>query len=161
MTMKQLSNPFASLEGYNCFGCSPDNPLGLRMKFFEDGEEIVSVWDPENRYQGYNDVLHGGIQATLMDEIASWVVYVKLQTAGFTSRADVRYRKPVFVNRGVLTLRAHCKSMRRNLADIEVKLFDHDNVLCSEGNFTYFTYPVEKAREHMYYPGPSSFYKSE
>lgn len=155
--MKTLSNPFASLEGYNCFGCSPQNHNGLKMTFFEQGEEIVSFWEPREGYQGYHTVLHGGIQATLMDEIASWVVYVKLQTAGFTSRADVRYRRPVYINQGPVTLRARCLQMRRNLADIEVRLFDQQNTLCAEATFTYFTYSIEKARERMYYPGPEAF----
>ena len=159
--MKALSNPFASLEGYNCFGCSPHNMAGLRMKFFEDGDEIVSEWTPHDGYQGYHNVLHGGVQATLMDEIASWVVYVKLTTAGFTSRADVRYRKTVYVDHGPVTLRAKCTGMRRNLADIEVKLFDTDGNLCTEGTFTYFTYSKEKAREHMFYPGLSAFFGND
>jgi acyl-coenzyme A thioesterase PaaI-like protein len=158
--MKRLSNPFASLEGYNCFGCSPDNPLGLKLIFFEDGDELVSQWEPGINFQGYHGILHGGIQATLMDEIASWVVYVKLKTAGFTSRADIRYRKSVFVDKGQLTLRARCTGMRRNLADIEVRLYDPDNVLCADGTFTYFTFSKEKAREQMYYPGHSSFFNN-
>jgi acyl-coenzyme A thioesterase PaaI-like protein len=48
------------------------------MTFFDDGEGIVSNWGPKEGYQGYDKVLHGGIQATLIDEIASWVVYVRL-----------------------------------------------------------------------------------
>jgi len=155
--MKKLSNPFASLEGYNCFGCSPHNHGGLKMTFFEDGDEIVSTWEPAETHQGYHKVLHGGIQATLMDEIASWVVYVKLHTAGFTSRADIRYRKPVYVNQGPVTLRARCLKMRRNLADIEVRLFDKEERMCAEGTFTYFTYSMEQARENFYYPGAAAF----
>ena len=154
--MKKLSNPFASLEGYNCFGCSPHNHGGLKMTFFEDGDEIVSTWEPAETHQGYHKVLHGGIQATLMDEIASWVVYVKLHTAGFTSRADIRYRKPVYVNQGPVTLRARCLKMRRNLADIEVRLFDKEERMCAEGTFTYFTYSMEQARENFYYPGAAA-----
>jgi len=127
------------------------------MTFFEDGDEIVSTWEPAETHQGYHKVLHGGIQATLMDEIASWVVYVKLHTAGFTSRADIRYRKPVYVNQGPVTLRARCLKMRRNLADIEVRLFDKEERMCAEGTFTYFTYSMEKARENFYYPGAAAF----
>ena len=29
------------MEGYNCFGCSPDNEAGVRMEFYEDGDEVV------------------------------------------------------------------------------------------------------------------------
>jgi len=88
--MRKISNPFTGLDGYNCFGCSPDNISGLHMTFYEDDEELVSVWDPKDHFHGYLNILHGGIQATLMDEISSWVVYIKLRTAGFTSKLNVR-----------------------------------------------------------------------
>ena len=41
------------MEGYNCFGCSPDNEAGVRMEFYEDGDEIVSIWNPRPEYQGW------------------------------------------------------------------------------------------------------------
>ena len=40
--MKKIINPWLHKEGYDCFGCAPDNPLGLKMDFFEDGNEIIS-----------------------------------------------------------------------------------------------------------------------
>ena len=52
LTMQKINNPWAGIEGYNCFGCSPDNPLGLRMSFAEDGDYIVSVWEPSGTFQG-------------------------------------------------------------------------------------------------------------
>ncbi len=39
------------------------------MEFYEDGDEVVSIWKPRPEYQGWIDTLHGGIQAVLMDEI--------------------------------------------------------------------------------------------
>ncbi len=156
--MKELRNPFVSLEGYNCFGCSPGNSIGLQMKFFEDGEEIVSHWEPKKQFQGYHTILHGGIQATLMDEIASWFVYVRLKSAGVTSKAEVRYIKPLYVDKGTLTIRASLLRMRRNLADISVKIYDHDGVLCAESVMVYFTVSPEKAKETLYYPGARKFY---
>ena len=50
--MKKIINPWRNHEGYNCFGCSPDNPIGLHMEFYEDGDYIVSTWHPEHNYQG-------------------------------------------------------------------------------------------------------------
>ena len=35
--MKKIINPWKNMEGYNCFGCSPDNEAGVRMEFYEDG----------------------------------------------------------------------------------------------------------------------------
>ena len=47
--MKKIINPWRNHEGYNCFGCSPDNPIGLHMEFYEDGDYVVSTWHPEHR----------------------------------------------------------------------------------------------------------------
>ena len=91
---RKIINPFAGRSGYNCFGCSPDNKLGLQLSFLNEGEYIVARWLPQPQFQGYHNLLHGGIQATLLDEIASWYVYARLHTAGVTSRLAVRYRKP-------------------------------------------------------------------
>ena len=70
------------MEGYNCIGCSPDNPFGLHLCFYEDGDDIVTTWKPSPLYQGWLNTLHGGIQALLLDEVCGWVVTRKLQTAG-------------------------------------------------------------------------------
>ena len=153
-----MLNPFVALEGYNCFGCSPRNSLGLQMNFVEEGEEIVSYWEPKAQFQGYQTILHGGIQATLMDEIASWFVYVKLKSAGVTSKAEIRYIKPLYVDKGVLTIRASLVQMRRNLADIRVKIFDQDNILCAESLMVFFTVTPDKAKGTLYYPGSETFF---
>ena len=86
--MDKIINPWEGMEGYFCFGCAPNNESGLKMEFYEDGDEIVSKWVPEARFQGWLNTLHGGIQATLLDEICAWVIARKLQTAGVTSRME-------------------------------------------------------------------------
>ena len=65
--MKKIRNPYIGLEaeGYNCFACAPHNPYGLKMEFYEDGDDVVCYWTPRAEYQGWVQTLHGGIQATL------------------------------------------------------------------------------------------------
>ena len=53
--MDKIMNPWRNVEGYLCFGCSPDNPSGLKMEFYEDGDEIVSIWQPRPEFQGWLD----------------------------------------------------------------------------------------------------------
>ena len=38
------------MEGYHCYGCDPHSPQGLRMEFYEDGDDIVSVWNPRPEF---------------------------------------------------------------------------------------------------------------
>ena len=51
--MKKIINPWKGLEGYNCFGCAPNNEAGIKMEFYEDGDEVVSIWKPRPEYQGF------------------------------------------------------------------------------------------------------------
>ena len=95
--MKKIKNPYLGLQeqGYNCFACCPDNPPGLKMEFYEDGDDLVCVWNSDDNYQGWLKTLHGGIQATLMDELGGWIVNRKLQTAGMTTNITMKYLHPV------------------------------------------------------------------
>jgi acyl-coenzyme A thioesterase PaaI-like protein len=155
--LKKITNPFIGKENYNCFGCSPDNPHGLRMEFFEKGDEILSIWNGKDYFAGFENILHGGIQATIMDEIASWVVFVKLETGGFTSNLNVQYKQPVSLDKGNITIRASLKEMKKNIAFIDVSLFDGDGKLCSVAVAQYFTLPEKIARKKLRYPGIESF----
>ena len=124
MAKTKLCNPWQEVEGYNCFGCAPGNPIGLRLEFHEEGEEIVSQWMPSPNYQGWLHILHGGIQATLLDEICGWCVFRKLQTTGVTSRMETRYLKPVRIEEGSpLTLRAKIVEQKRNWITIEAVMY--------------------------------------
>lgn len=149
--MKKIVNPWRGLAGYRCYGCDPDSPQGLRMEFYEEGDEIVSRWQPRPEYQGWVDTLHGGIQATLCDEISSWVVFRKFQTSGVTSRMEVRYHKPVHTSDDRIELRARVLEERRNVVRIGVKLFDSGGDLCTEAVCVYFLFPKERARTQFHF----------
>ena len=139
--MKKIINPWTNIEGYNCFACAPGNKHGLKMEFYEDGDDVVSQWKPDPCFQGWLDTLHGGIQAVLLDEIGGWVIIRKMQCTGVTSKMETRYLKPVNIKDPFLTIRARIVETRRNLVTIEAFLYNAGNELCSRSKMTYFTYP--------------------
>ena len=145
--MKRIINPWAGEPTYHCYGCDPDNEAGLKMEFFEDGDDIVCHWHPRIEFESWRNTLHGGIQSALIDEIASWVVFRKFQTSGVTSRLEVQYKKPVALNQDHITLRARVVRQRRQVIDIEVELFNAEGELCSQGLCIYFLMPKERARD--------------
>src|ERR1041385_5557676 len=52
----------------NCHGCGADNPSGLRLKSYWDGDEAVAKWFARPEYCGGTpDNLNGGIIASLID----------------------------------------------------------------------------------------------
>lgn len=151
--MKRIINPWMGKEGYNCFGCAPGNEWGLKMEFFEDGDEIVSKWVPDGRFQGWLNTLHGGIQSVLLDEIGGWTVIRKMQTTGVTSKMETRFMKPVSTEEPFLTLRSKVTGVRHNLVSITASLHNSKGELCSQSVMTYFTFPKEKAEKEMCFTG--------
>ena len=158
--MRTIINPWAGQAGYNCFGCAPHNAIGLGMQFSEDGDDIVSLWPVDERYAGFKGVLHGGIQATLHDEIASWVVFIKLKTAGYTEELNVRYLSPVYVKNSPLTLRARLATSSDKRATLSTVLYDATGKACSESTASYAIVPAHIASRMFAYPGIEAFFAS-
>lgn len=150
---QKIKNPFLHLEGYNCFGCAPHNPAGVKMEFYEEGDDIVCHWQPRAEYQGWLNTLHGGIQSVLLDEICGWVVMRKMQTAGVTSQMQTRFLRPVATDAGPITLRARLGEARRNIVEIHAEIYDDRQRVCTRATCTYFTFPREKAERDMFFRG--------
>lgn len=131
--MKKIINPWKGMEGYNCFGCAPNNEAGVKMEFYEDGDEVISIWKPQPQFQGWIDTLHGGIQAVLLDEICAWVVLRKLQTTGVTSKMETRYMKPVNTNDSHIVLKASIKERKRNIVFVEAAIYNNQGGTLHQG----------------------------
>lgn len=145
--MKKIKNPWLGHTLYNCFGCAPNNPSGLQMEFYEDGDDIVSIWKPRPDFQGWIETMHGGILSTIIDEICGWVVFRKAQTSGFTTQLNVKYRKSISTNEPHLKVRAHITQQKRNLLFIHAEIRNSEGTLCVEGDATYFLVSKEKATQ--------------
>jgi len=55
------------MPGNVCFGCGKENLEGLHIQSSWEGEDSVCVWNSETRYQGWVELMNGGILATLID----------------------------------------------------------------------------------------------
>lgn len=150
--MKALSNPWLHIPGYDCFGCAPHNPIGLKMKFFLDNDDIVSIFPLENHHQGWIDTLHGGIQASLLDEICAWKLIHLLGTSGVTAKMEIRYKKPVLTTCKYIIIRANVVEQKRNIVTLHATITSPDGVLCSEAECIYFSFDPTKAKETGFSP---------
>jgi len=160
--MIKIKNPFIELgtrHDYNCFGCSPFNEIGLQLDFWENGEELLAKWEPRKSLEGWMDVVHGGIQASLIDELAGWIVLIKMQTAGVTSELNIRYLNPVNISKGELTVVGKLMAVEKKLATIQVELFDGEGQKCAVANVVYFCFPENIAKAKYHYPGHKAFYE--
>ena len=78
-----------------CFGCGSLNTRGLKLSFDLDKEKKVirSTWTPTKEFQGYADVLHGGITALILDELMGNLLYLT-GTPAVAVELSVRFHKP-------------------------------------------------------------------
>jgi acyl-coenzyme A thioesterase PaaI-like protein len=160
---RKISNPYLKRESkqYNCFGCSPNNEKGLQLKFELDGDEVMAIWHPDRWAEGYRNILHGGIQAALLDEVCSWTVQSLCRTIGVTISMEISYRKAVLISGGDIILRGKLMEQSSRMAIVDGKLLSGDGTVCATARCKFFLFPLNRAVEEFDYPGGDAFFQEE
>ncbi len=86
-----------------CFGCGGANPRGMHLAFDRDEarQRIVGRFRLGPEYQGGAGFIHGGIIATVLDEVMSKVSGFS-NVRAVTADLHVEYLKPVRVDEELL-----------------------------------------------------------
>ena len=86
-----------------CFICGLENPVGLHLHLYETEPGVIeSTYTAPDHFQGYPGILHGGIVAALLDEVAGRVHMgsdPRNPRFMFTAKLEVKYRKNVPVGK--------------------------------------------------------------
>ena len=126
----------------SCFGCGDANPSGLKMAFMTDGTTMVSELAVPEHLCGWSRLVHGGILATLMDEIMSWTAIQLLQRLILTRSMQIEFLRPVHVG---VPLRLEGRIDRRvspKEAEVTADLYIKEGMqhcVRSRGRFALFT----------------------
>ncbi len=101
--------PITPIDDNYCFVCGQDNPQGLKIKVKLFPEEMAAETELAlpREYQGWAEVIHGGILSTLLDEMMAQAVW-HFAGPGLTLNMEVRFHHPLKPDetirvRGVLT----------------------------------------------------------
>jgi acyl-coenzyme A thioesterase PaaI-like protein len=88
----------------HCFACGVDNPFGLQLRFYSIGSGRVEAKTiVPRRYEGYPGVVHGGIVATMLDEIVGRLAMTEDPDHFLvTARLEVRYRTPIPIEEQIM-----------------------------------------------------------
>ena len=84
------------LAPHHCFACGELNENGLQLTLHGDerGCWTELVLDP--RFEGWQGIAHGGILATILDEVGAWSVIAR-GGWGVTARMSIEFKRPVRV----------------------------------------------------------------
>ena len=85
------------LQGHNCFACGTANPIGLNLQFYRFGDAVYSDIILEKNHEGWENMAHGGIVSTLLDEVMSWTIMYFKKIFLVTRKMEVKYIRPVLI----------------------------------------------------------------
>ena len=85
----------------NCFVCGSDNPIGLNLKFLWDGEICRTRYLPADAHEGYKGILHGGLIATILDEVMIKAALAQ-DILCVTAKMEIKFKAPASVDHELL-----------------------------------------------------------
>ena len=113
-----------------CFGCGPQNALGLRIRSFAEGEAAcVCRWRPEAHHLAFPNVLNGGICSAVLDCHSNWTAAWHLMRAAgaeqppctVTAELSIALKRPTPLDVELL-IRAHVVSAQTDRATIDATI---------------------------------------
>jgi acyl-CoA thioesterase FadM len=84
-------------EGHTCFACGTANSIGLNLRFYLEGDAVCTDLSLRKHYEGWENMAHGGIISTLLDEVMSWTILYYKRIFFVTRKMEVKYVRPVLV----------------------------------------------------------------
>ena len=119
-----------------CFACSKINPIGLKLDFSFHDDEARTKWIPKEEYQGWPGVLHGGITATILDEVMAYaIVHQGIMAA--TVEMSVKYCKKIPIGEEILA-RAWIEKGTKKIFYVRAHIQNKNKEVLAEGSGKYF-----------------------
>lgn len=128
-----------------CFVCGMENPIGLKLFFYEDGEgRVRATFTPRDEHQGYPGVLHGGIAAAVLDEVLGRVA-VGRGVWLMTARLEMRYRQTIPLGQQLTVVGEVVRETHR-LMEASGELRLADGSVAATATATFLPVPEEKVK---------------
>ncbi len=120
-----------------CFACGEDNPIGLKLKPTYNGEEVRADFTPGELHQGWDNVTHGGILYTLLDEITAYAILCQGIDFGVTAKSEVRFKHIAPTNEPIQISGRVTKATKR-LMETSGVLKLRDGTIIAEANSLFY-----------------------
>lgn len=119
-----------------CFCCGRTNPRGLSVRLEQTGEGAVLHTVLDKSFQSFPDVAHGGIAATLIDEVLWYAFYFKGITT-VTRKLEITFKKPVPIGKPVNATGRVEKLLRGGIWEAEGRITNErgDLLVLARGEF--------------------------
>jgi beta-phosphoglucomutase family hydrolase len=120
-----------------CFACSQENPIGLKLKPVYDGEKVTAEFTAGKFHQGWDNVVHGGILYTLLDEVTAYAMLCQGIELGVTAKSEIRFKQVAPINEPIQAS-AWVTKLTKRLVETKGVLTLKDNTVIADGNFLFY-----------------------
>jgi uncharacterized protein (TIGR00369 family) len=132
-----------SREGlHRCFGCGQENPIGLKLRFNCDEDKAEAEFTPDELYQGWPGIVHGGIVFTLLDEAMTYAIRPQGINC-LTAKTEIRFKRPALVGES-LVVTASITMKRKRLIEARAAVTLKDGTIIAEGKSLMYVISSEK-----------------
>jgi len=135
--MDKREESIPKLEGYNCFACGTVNPIGLNLSFYRQAEYICSDISLGKNYEGWENMAHGGIVSTLLDEVMSWSMIYFRRVFFVTRSMKIKYIKPVPLHKSLTVKAKMIEGESRRLCKAKGFIQDEDENILARGEASF------------------------
>ena len=118
-----------------CIGCGQNNPLGLKLNFKWDGKTARAEFTPTKFYQGWPDIVHGGIISTMLDEAMGHATLFSGFFEFLTAAIQVNFKRPVLIGEPLIITASVTRNEGRSI-EVEGAVSLSDGTLVAEGTAT-------------------------
>jgi acyl-coenzyme A thioesterase PaaI-like protein len=77
------------------FFLSPERPDGLQLQIFHEDGIVYSDLFIDNPFEGYAEVLHGGMIFGILDVIVWYAIVMRTKIVAMTRKAEMEFYKPI------------------------------------------------------------------
>jgi acyl-coenzyme A thioesterase PaaI-like protein len=135
-----------SISAHNCFACGTLNRHGLQLDLHLETGRSWTDLRLDQRFEGWDGIAHGGIVATILDEVMAWAL-VASDAWGMTARMNVAFRAPVPIGRSIHAEGKLIES-RGRLFRTDARLVDAaTNAILATAEATYVAASPDRKRE--------------
>jgi uncharacterized protein (TIGR00369 family) len=143
----EAGGPTFEFEPHNCFACGELNEHGLQLKLHLGERRSWTEFVLDDRFEGWRGVTHGGIIATVLDEVMAWALVAE-DNWGVTARMTIDFKRPVPVGTSVRA-EGWIVHNRRRLVDTAGQIVDANGTLLASAEAVYVAANEERKRELM------------
>lgn len=138
--------PLPSYKG--CFACGKENRHGLRLQLFADQHVVRGTFRPRDFLCGFPGIVHGGILASVVDEVMWWAASWKRAASCVTVEMNVKYLKPASSDLEY-ELTAKVIKEKKRIVEVEGEVRDKRGQIYSAAWGKYLIFADGKNRETM------------